>query len=74
MVNSLKPKFEDQIQFLVADLKSQDGAGFAQYHGVSRVTLLFFLPDGTRVSKLEGVQSKEFLRSALQQFLETSDS
>ncbi|MDP6655905.1 MAG: hypothetical protein VYA44_02480 [SAR324 cluster bacterium] len=62
MVNSLKPEYEGKIRFLVANLNSKEGRWFAEYHNVSKVTLLFFKPDGTKISSLNGEQEVDFLR------------
>ena len=62
MVNSLKPEYEGKIRFLVANLSSKEGRWFAEYHNVSKVTLLFFKPDGTKISSLNGEQEASFLR------------
>ncbi|MAF55081.1 MAG: hypothetical protein CL909_03220 [Deltaproteobacteria bacterium] len=62
MVNSLKPEYEGKIRFLVANLNSKEGRWFAEYHNVSKVTLLFFKPDGTKISSLNGEQEADFLR------------
>ena len=62
MVNSLKPEYEGNIRFLVANLNSSEGRWFAEYHNVNKVTLLFFKPDGTKISSLTGEQEPDFLR------------
>ena len=62
MVNSLKPEYEGKIRFLTANLNSTEGKWFAEYHHVGRVTLLFFKPDGTKISSLSGEQEPDHLR------------
>ncbi len=62
VVNSLQPEYKGKIRFLVANLNSKEGRWFAEYHNVSRVTLLFFKPDGTKISTLNGEQQPDFLR------------
>ncbi len=47
---------------MVANLNSKEGRWFAEYHNVSKVTLLFFKPDGTKISSLNGEQEADFLR------------
>jgi len=47
---------------VVANLNSSEGRWFAEYHNVSKVTLLFFKPDGTKISSLNGEQEADFLR------------
>ena len=58
----LKPEYEGKIRFLVANINSSEGRWFAEYHNASRVTLLFFQPDGTKISTLNGEQQQDFLR------------
>ena len=62
MVNSLQPEYKGKIRFLVANLNSTEGRWFAEYHNVGRVTLIFFKPDGTKISTLNGEQQPDFLR------------
>ena len=64
MVHSLKSEFAGQIRFLVADITTPEGRAFAQLHGVSNITLLFFSPDGTRLATLTGLQEPDYLRRA----------
>ena len=70
MVNSLKPEFEGKIRFLTANLNSKQGKWFAEYHNVGRVTLLFFNPDGTKISSLSGEQEPDFLRRVFDRVFE----
>ena len=62
MVNSLQHEFEGKIRFLTANLNSREGKWFAEFHNVGRVTLLFFKPDGTKISTLNGEQDPDYLR------------
>ena len=62
MVNSLEQEFEGRIEFLVANLSNKEGRLFAQLHNSSKVTLLFFKPDGTRIHSITGVQDADYLR------------
>ena len=62
MVNSLQAEYKGKIRFLVANMNSKEGRWFAEYHNVSRVTLIFFKPDGSKISTLNGEQQPEFLR------------
>ena len=62
MVNSLKPEFEGKIRFVLANLNNSKGKWFAEYHNVGRVTLLFFNPNGEKISSLVGEQEPEYLR------------
>ena len=52
---------------MVANLNSSEGRWFAEYHNVSKVTLLFFKPDGTKISSLNGEQEVDFLRRVFNQ-------
>jgi hypothetical protein len=70
VVNSLKPEYEGKIRFLIASLNSSEGKWFAEYHNVSRVTLLFFKPDGTKISTLTGEQEPDFLRRVFNRVFE----
>ena len=70
MVNSLQPEYEGKIRFLTANLNSTEGKWFAEYHNVGRVTLLFFRPDGTKISILNGEQEPEFLRRVFDKVFE----
>ena len=70
MVNSLKPEYEGKIRFLVANLASSEGRWFAEYHNVSKVTLLFFKPDGTKISSLNGEQEASLLRRVFDRVFE----
>ena len=62
MVDLLQPEYKGEIRFLIANLNSKEGRWFAEYHNVSRVTLLFFKPDGTKISTLKGEQEPDYLR------------
>ena len=62
MVNSLQHEYEGKIRFLTANMNSRQGKWFAEYHNVGRVTLLFFNPDGTKISTLSGEQDPDYLR------------
>ena len=70
MVNSLQPEFEGKIRFLTVNLNSSEGKWFAEYHNVGRVTLLFFKPDGTKISSLSGEQNPEDLRRVFNRVFE----
>ncbi|MBF0287422.1 MAG: hypothetical protein HQM14_06350 [SAR324 cluster bacterium] len=63
MVDSLKPEYEKRVHFLIADLTSDEGKAFAQFHRVGSVTLMFF-SNGKKITTLQGKQSAEFLRRA----------
>ena len=65
VVNSLENEFEGKIIFLDANLSTKEGRLFAELNNSSRVTLLFFNPDGTRIRKLTGIHEPDYLRRVL---------
>jgi len=62
VVNSLKPEYAGKIRFILANLDSREGRLFAEYHNVNRVTLIFFKPDGEKISSLSGELDPKYLR------------
>lgn len=60
---------DDEVQYLVANLNDPDGRRFADGHGVGRVTLLFFDPEGNRVGMVSGARSPEELRTTFRNYL-----
>jgi len=70
VVNSLKTEYEGKIRFLTANLNSTDGKWFAEYHNVGRVTLLFFNPDGRKISTISGEQEPDYLRRVFDRVFE----
>ena len=65
MVNSLKPDYVGKIRFILANLNSREGKWFAEYHNVGRVTLMFFKPDGTKITSLTGELDPKNLRKII---------
>ena len=65
-----RPEFEGKIRFLTANLNSSEGKWFAEYHNVGRVTLLFFKPNGTKISSLSGEQTPDDLRRVFNRVFE----
>jgi len=63
VVNSLKSEYDGKIRFVFANLNTPEGRWFAEFHNANRVTLLFFKPDGTKISSINGEQEPEYLRS-----------
>ena len=63
VVNSLKPEYSGKIRFIETNLNSREGQWFAEYHNVSRVTLVFFKSDGTKISSLSGELDANNLRN-----------
>ena len=52
---------EDELQYLVADMKSPAGRNLAAAHGVANVTLLLFDGDGRRRKTLSGPSTTDIL-------------
>lgn len=63
-VDELRPEFEDRMQFLVADVRSEAGKRFAGDHGVGAVTLILFDTSGRTLDMLHGVPAAQQLRRA----------
>ncbi len=53
---------ECEIQYLIADIKTAEGAEFAAGYGVPHVTLLLFDRDGQHVQTVRGPQTSEDLK------------
>ena len=66
-LDNVKTDFTEEIQFKTANILAKKGANFAQKHDVAHVTLLFFNGQGKRVNTLQGVSSKDEIRTALEQ-------
>ncbi|MFT5419609.1 MAG: thioredoxin-related protein [Candidatus Endobugula sp.] len=64
-LDSVKSEFKEDIQFKTANILSNKGAAFARKYQVPHVTLLFFDKKGKRVNMLQGVTSKENIKTAL---------
>ena len=65
--------FEDgQLQYLVADLNSDDGRKLAAQYGVGRVTLLLFDGRGRMRDIIQGRTSAEVLRTAFERHVQIS--
>jgi len=73
VVNSLKPEFEGKIRFVLANLTKSEGRWFAEYHNAGRITLLFFNPDGEKISTLTGEHETEYLRKVFNRVFKFSD-
>ena len=70
MVSSLQNEYEGKIRFITANMNSREGEWFAEYHNVGRVTLVFFKPDGTKISALRGEQDPDYLRRVFDRVFE----
>jgi len=68
-LDDVKTDFTEEIQFKTANILAKKGASFAQKHDVAHVTLLFFNGQGKRVNTLQGVSSKDDIRTALEQLV-----
>jgi thioredoxin-like negative regulator of GroEL len=68
-LDDVKKDFSDKVQFKTANILAKKGAEFAQKHQVAHVTLLFFNKKGQRANVLQGVSSKDEIRSALEQLI-----
>lgn len=70
MVNALKPEFEDQIAFVLANIQSPAGQAFANQHGVPNTTLVLFDGKGERLEILRGAQDENALRAEIKRIFE----
>lgn len=70
MVHSLEPEYKGRIVFLVANLTTREGRLFAELHNTGKVSLLFFKPDGTKITTLSGVQQPQYLRKVFNRVFE----
>ncbi|MEM6902429.1 MAG: hypothetical protein AAF556_04235 [Pseudomonadota bacterium] len=65
--------FEDgELQYLVANIRSEEGAIFANYHRVPHVTLVLLDGDGRRREVLSGQRPASSLRRAFRKHIEES--
>ncbi|MEP0962458.1 MAG: thioredoxin family protein [Roseobacter sp.] len=67
--------FEDcGLIYLVADIKTSDGAAFAARFGVPHVTLLFFDGEGQRLRTVSGMHSRAQLEPMFAQLKEATQT
>ncbi len=66
-MNEIRDEYEGRVKFLVADRYVPEGAQFAQAHGVGRIGIIFFAPDGDTIHILDTTQDTESLRKNLDQ-------
>jgi len=66
VVDALRPEFEDQVAFVLADLNTPEGRVFASRHGVGNTTLVFLDRAGNRLETLVGIQEEGALRRRIQ--------
>ncbi len=61
-----------ELQYLVANIRTDEGRGLANAHGVGHVTLLLLDGDGERRDVLAGPNSAAYLESAFRQHIAAS--
>jgi thioredoxin-like negative regulator of GroEL len=61
-VDALRPEFQEQVAFILANLNTAEGQTFATRHEVGNVTLVFFDATGKRIETLVGIQDEAALR------------
>lgn len=61
---------EDQLQYLVANIRSPEGRALAATHGVSHVTLLLFDAAGKNRQVLAGQNRSDYLTEAFQKHVD----
>ncbi|WP_342076390.1 hypothetical protein [Yoonia sp. SS1-5] len=66
---ALKAFDDDEITYLVANIKSDAGAAFATLHAVPHVTLVMFDGRGNRQAVLNGVRDRAELQAAFARLL-----
>jgi hypothetical protein len=65
LLNAVRGDYAPQIEFLVADVDTDNGKAFMRTQQVGAAVLLLFGPDGTRHGVLSGPLDKAGLRAAL---------
>ena len=60
---------EDELQFLVANIRQDTGQNLADTHRVGHVTLLLFDAEGKRQGTLVGVSSSKNLASSFRRHI-----
>ena len=65
LLNAVRGDYAPQIEFLVADVDTENGKAFMRTQQVGAAALLLFGPDGARHGVLPGPLDKEGLRAAL---------
>ncbi|VAW44722.1 hypothetical protein MNBD_GAMMA04-60 [hydrothermal vent metagenome] len=69
LLEPLREKYGDQVQFLVASMGLPDGRDFARHYKISSGAVVFFLGDATHSSTVRAPESTEDLREALKKVL-----
>ena len=65
LVDKVRADFEGQVEFLIADVDTDSGRKFMQAHQISKIGLVLFAPDGTRLRVIDAALDEEALRRAL---------
>ncbi|MEM9046755.1 MAG: hypothetical protein AAGC81_18900 [Pseudomonadota bacterium] len=60
---------EDELQYVVANIRQPSGRKLASLHGVPHVTLLLFDANGTMREAIQGVSDRAYLSTAFQRHL-----
>ncbi|MEO5572893.1 MAG: hypothetical protein ABIR48_00180 [Gammaproteobacteria bacterium] len=68
-MNTLRGEYEGRVNFLVADVFTQEGKGFAEKYDTLFTALIFFAPNGERLKTLYGQQDAATIRETLNQQL-----
>jgi len=66
-MNTLRGEYEGRVKFLVADIFTREGKGFAEKYDTPFTALVFFAPSGERLKTLYGQQDAAAIRNALNQ-------
>ncbi len=64
-LNPLKEKFSDQLNFLIADINSPDGAAFQRNNNVHDGNALFYTSTGEKIFELNGPLETDVLESII---------
>lgn len=65
---ALKGFDPNELDYVVANVKTDEGGAFALAHGQPHVTLMLMDPEGTPVQILSGPQDREVLREIFEDF------
>ncbi len=66
-LNTLRGEYEGHVKFLVADIFTRKGKGFAEKYDTPFTALVFFAPNGERLKTLYGQQDAATIRETLNQ-------
>jgi hypothetical protein len=65
LLNTIRPEYDDRVEFLAAHLGHPDGQAFARRHDMRDATVVLFSGDGQRLATLRAPQSAAQVREAL---------